>query len=306
MKIWIKSLVVIVICLFAISTVYVLKFGFPEFNIKKTNIMAEIFENISQDEEFLKNKEKDDYIIDIELADNTITFNRKFSEQGSAIDSIEFICEKSTITTAIDENKVDTDYAKEVIQWVFGSTCEVLGYSKENAKYSLIDDIVIDKTLEKDGYQLVSQNDVTRLMVSTKTNLNLAQKDEVYIKTEDLIPYLDIIKSKLQYKLIEKPGIVFEKNVSYSKNLVFVIYEKGGLTNRTYTSLMNILDAVVANETYKEYVKANYPVITSSGTLSLKGITISLNEKLGEGNIHYYSKPNDYEYMLIRINLEEM
>ena len=55
-----------------------------------------------------------------------------------------------------------------------------------------------------------------------------------------------------------------------------------------------------------EYVKVNYPVITRSGTLALKGVTISLNEKINENNIHVYEVPDEYEYMVVRIDINEV
>jgi len=292
MKTWIKLIVFFVICVLIVGTVYVWKFGWPKFENKEEKMLQNIVKNIST------NLPED---MSVQLNDKNILYTRK----GEKTETITFSFDKGLITGAINENEMDTKFFDEAVSKLFEAIAVYNGYNEANARYSLTKDIIKDKLLDEDGYQYTSLNNISRFMVVTNKPLNLANKEEVYIKESDLLNSIDILKSRLQYKLIEKIGIVLEKNVSYSRNLVFVIYEQEELTNRTYMSLMTLLRVLTGNDTLADYVKENYPVITKAGTLTLDGISISLNEGLGDGNVHYYNMPKDYEYLLVKINIDK-
>ncbi|MBR5227888.1 MAG: hypothetical protein IKV94_04535 [Clostridia bacterium] len=306
MKVWIKLIVIVLSCLLLVGGVYVWKFGFPEFENKEEKFLNNLVQDINENYKFINFNVDKTYEYSAKLDGNNVVFEKSLRSDKLVEQSIVFEYAKNTINTAIEDAKVDSTFSDIAITCVFEAVASINGYEKENASYSLIADIIDEKTLEKDGYTKTNQHGVTRFWVYTNKDLNLANKQDVYIKPEDLDHFSDILDDRLQYKLIEKPGIVFEKNVSYGQNLVFVIYEKDGLTQRTYKSMLSMLDVVVDNPKITDYIKENYPIITRAGTLSLDGITISLNEKLGEGNVHYYQNPGNYEYMLFRINIDKI
>jgi len=295
MKTWIKLVIILAICIVLVGAVYIWRFGWPEWENKDEKMLQNIVESISQK------------LVDEESTDTVQLIGRDivYTRQNEITETITFKFEKGLISSAINEKEMDITFFDETVSKLFETVAEYNGYSADNARYSLTKDILNTKTLEVDGYQYTSLNDVSRFMVATNKKLNLANKEEVYIKESDLQEITDILKNRLQYRLIEKPGIVVEKNISYSRNLVFVVYEQEKLTDRTYTSIMSVLRVLTENEALIQYVKDNYPVITRAGTLTLDGITISLNEGLGEGNVHYYEKPDNYEYMLVKINIDK-
>lgn len=295
MKTWIKLVIILVICVMLVGAVYIWRFGWPEWENKDEKMLQNIVESISQK---LIDEESS---VTVQLNGSDIVYTR----QNEITETITFKFEKGVISAAINENDIDITFFDDSISKLFEAVAVYNGYSAHNARYSLTKDILNTKNLENDGYQYTSLNNVARFMVATNKKLNLANKEEVYIKESDLQDIADILKNRLQYKLVEKPGIAVEKNISYARNLVFVVYEQEQLTDRTYLSLMSLLRVITGNEALIQYVKNNYPVITRAGTLTLDGITISLNEGLGEGNVHYYEMPDDYEYMLVKINIDK-
>lgn len=294
MKVWIKFIIILIVCIGAVFGVYVWRFGMPKFLNKEGKALEAIYD-IVQEQLKMENVQN----IEATLEDSKISFT--LSKENEKKQNIEFERQGSIISAIIDENIIDDSFADKAISNIFVAVAKNRGYDESNARYSIISDIVKAKTLEQDGFQITSINGVTRFMIYMDKKLNLADKDEVYIKSSDIASIRDIFKNRLEYRLIEKPGIVMEKNISYSDYLVFVIYEEGILSKRTYDSLMTLLNEMVG-EQLVQYVKSNYSQITRNGTLTLNNITISLNEKLGEGNVHYYLKPENYEYMLVRIN----
>lgn len=292
MKTWIKLIIILVFCIVLVGTAYILRFGWPEWENKDEKMLQNIVDNIST-----KLSEQDS----VELVGEDILYKR----QDATEKMVTFKFERGVISASVNVNEQDILFFDEAVSKVFEAVAVYNGYDADNARYSLTKDILNSKSLEEDGYQYTTLNNVTRFWVFTNKKLNLANKEEVYIKDSDIESMTDILKNKLQYKLIEKVGIVLEKNVSYARNLVFVIYEQEQLTERTYNSLMTLLRNVIGREEVIQYVKTNYPVITRAGTLTLDGISISLNENLGEGNVHYYEMPDNYEYMLVKINIDK-
>ena len=294
MKTWIKFIIILLVCVLVIGSVYVWRFGWPKWENKDEKLLQNIFDSITS------NNSKESNII-ASLNKNNIVFSKTENNE----ETIEFTFDNGIMVSSVKEKETDMDFYKDTISMVFEAVAVYNGYDAINARYSLTEDILVNKKLGEDGYQYTSLNNVARFMVTTKKKLNLANKEEVYIKESDLQGIEDVITNKLQYRLIEKVGIALEKNVSYSRNLVFVIYEQEMLSSRTYNSLLTLIKMVTGNSKLVEYVSSNYPIITRAGTLTLDGISISLNEGLGEGNVYYYEKPDDYEYMLIKINIDK-
>lgn len=302
MKNWIKFLIVLIICIVVVGAVYVWKFGLPAFLSKDERYIKELYSSIVFEDENIQKT----------LEGKKITFTKKVEQSeneesaGENVETIEFHLENGILSTVIQEGSVSPTFISEAIKAVFLQAARLNAQSEENAIYSLIPDIIADKKLQEDGYQLISQNGVTRFSMKTNKKFNLANGEDVYIKISDIESVADVLKYKLQSKIIEKPGIVLEKTVSYSGDLVYIIYEKEKLTDRTYNSFVSLITGLLKSKERVEYVKANYPVITRSGTLTLKGVTISLNEKINENNIHVYEVPDGYEYMVVRIDINEV
>ena len=291
MKNWFKFLIVLIVCIIVVGAVYIWRFGIPNFLSRDDRYIKQLYENITFEDESVQKK-----------LDNKKIIFTKSVEQENLEETVEFNIENGVVSCAVNQNSVSEKFVNETIKEVFMAAVRLNKQSEENAIYSIIPDIIATKALQEDGYQLTTQNGVTRFSMKTNGKFNLANGAEVYIKVSDLENVADVIKYKLQSKIIEKPGIALEKTVSYSKDLVFIIYEKEKLTDRTYNSFLALIDVLIKDKSKVEYIKANYPVITRSGTLTLQGVTISLNEKINENNIHIYNMPEQYEYMLIRID----
>lgn len=291
MKNWFKFLIVLIVCIIVVGAVYIWRFGIPNFLSRDDRYIKQLYENITFEDETVQKK-----------LDNKKIIFTKSVEQENLEETVEFNIENGVVSCAVNQNSVSEKFVNETIKEVFMAAVRINKQSEENAIYSIIPDIIATKALQEDGYQLTTQNGVTRFSMKTNGKFNLANGAEVYIKVSDLENVADVIKYKLQSKIIEKPGIALEKTVSYSKDLVFIIYEKEKLTDRTYNSFLALIDVLIEDKSKVEYIKANYPVITRSGTLTLQGVTISLNEKINENNIHIYNMPEQYEYMLIRID----
>lgn len=291
MKNWFKFLIVLIVCIIVVGAVYIWRFGIPNFLSRDDRYIKQLYENITFEDETVQKK-----------LDNKKIIFTKSVEQENLEETVEFNIENGVVSCAVNQNSVSEKFVNETIKEVFMAAVRINKQSEENAIYSIIPDIIATKALQEDGYQLTTQNGVTRFSMKTNGKFNLANGAEVYIKVSDLENVADVIKYKLQSKIIEKPGIALEKTVSYSKDLVFIIYEKEKLTDRTYNSFLALIDVLIKDKSKAEYIKANYPVITRSGTLTLQGVTISLNEKINENNIHIYNMPEQYEYMLIRID----
>lgn len=291
MKNWFKFLIVLIVCIIVVGAVYIWRFGIPNFLSRDDRYIKQLYENITFEDETVQKK-----------LDNKKIIFTKSVEQENLEETVEFNIENGVVSCAVNQNSVSEKFVNETIKEVFMAAVRINKQSEENAIYSIIPDIIATKSLQEDGYQLTTQNGVTRFSMKTNGKFNLANGAEVYIKVSDLENVADVIKYKLQSKIIEKPGIALEKTVSYSKDLVFIIYEKEKLTDRTYNSFLALIDVLIKDKSKAEYIKANYPVITRSGTLTLQGVTISLNEKINENNIHIYNMPEQYEYMLIRID----
>lgn len=295
MKNWFKFLIVLIVCIIVVGAVYIWRFGIPNFLNRDDRYIKQLYENITFEDETVQKK-----------LDNKKIIFTKSVEQENLEETVEFNIENGIVSCAVNQNSVSEKFINETIKEVFMAAVRINKQSEENAIYSIIPDIIATKALQEDGYQLTTQNGVTRFSMKTNGKFNLANGEEVYIKVSDLENVADVIKYKLQSKIIEKPGIALEKTVSYSKDLVFIIYEKEKLTDRTYNSFLALIDVLIKDKSKVEYIKANYPVITRSGTLTLQGVTISLNEKINENNIHIYNMPEQYEYMIIRMNANEV
>lgn len=318
MKSWVKFLIVLIVCILVVGGVYVWRFGLPAFLSRDERYVNELYSHIILEDENIEKKVENKKIIFTqnseeakspdELDTQEGTDNDKTSDSGDVKEPkiIEFILENGVISATIDEDKIPSDFADKVIRVMFIAAVNLNEQSEENAIYSLIPDVLADKKLQEDGYQQTSQNGVTRFSMKANKKFILANGEDVYIKIADLEKVADVIKYKLQDKIIEKPGIIFEKAISYSNNLVYVIYERGKLTNRTYNSFLSLISTVMKDKNKVEYVKENYPSITRAGTLTLNGITISLNENLAKDNIHMYDIPDEYEYMIIWIDVNEI
>lgn len=318
MKSWVKFLIVLIVCILVVGGVYVWRFGLPAFLSRDERYVNELYSHIILEDENIEKKVENKKIIFTqnseeakspdELDTQEGTDNDKTSDSGDVKEPkiIEFILENGVISATIDEDKIPSDFADKVIRVMFIAAVNLNEQSEENAIYSLIPDVLADKKLQEDGYQQTSQNGVTRFSMKANKKFILANGEDVYIKIADLEKVADLIKYKLQDKIIEKPGIIFEKAISYSNNLVYVIYERGKLTNRTYNSFLSLISTVMKDKNKVEYVKENYPSITRAGTLTLNGITISLNENLAKDNIHMYDIPDEYEYMIIWIDVNEI
>lgn len=294
MKNWIKFLIVLIICLVTVSVVYIWRFGVPSFLNREEKYINSLYSNMVVEDENIK----------FEVNNKSIVFTKQ--NEGKDPEIIEFNLENNVISAVIFNSSTSQEFIDSAIKTIFVAATKINGQSEENAIYSLITDVVIDKTLQEDGYSLINQNGITRFSMKTNEKFNLANGEEVYIKESDIKNVVDVIKYNLQGKIIEKPGIVFEKAVSYSKKLVYIIYEKGRLTNRTYNSFESLITVLLKDKEKAEYVKANYPTITRAGTLTLDGITISLNEKINDNNVHTYNMPENYEYMIIQIDQSEI
>lgn len=295
MKNWFKFLIVLIVCIIVVGAVYIWRFGIPNFLSRDDRYIKQLYENITFEDETVQKK-----------LDNKKIIFTKSVEQENLEETVEFNIENGVVSCAVNQNSVSEKFVNGTIKEVFMAAVRINKQSEENAIYSIIPDIIATKALQEDGYQLTTQNGVTRFSMKTNGKFNLANGAEVYIKVSDLENVSDVIKYKLQSKIIEKPGIALEKTVSYSKDLVFIIYEKEKLTDRTYNSFLALIDVLIKDKSKVEYIKANYPVITRSGTLTLQGVTISLNEKINENNIHIYNMPEQYEYMIIRMNANEV
>ena len=318
MKSWVKFLIVLIVCILVVGGVYVWRFGLPAFLSRDERYVNELYSHIILEDENIEKKVENKKIIFTqnseeakspdELDTQEGTDNDKTSNSGDVKEPkiIEFILENGVISATIDEDKIPSDFADKVIKAMFIAAVNLNEQSEENAIYSLIPDVLADKKLQEDGYQQTSQNGVTRFSMKANKKFILANGEDVYIKIADLEKVADVIKYKLQDKIIEKPGIIFEKAISYSNNLVYVIYESGKLTNRTYNSFLSLISTVMKDKNKVEYIKENYPSITRAGTLTLNGITISLNENLAKDNIHMYDIPEEYEYMIIWIDVNEI
>lgn len=291
MKNWLKLLIVVVICIVGVGAVYVWKFGLPAFLSREERYMNSVFSNLVIENDTITAK----------LQEKSIIFTKKMDSGEEQM--IEYTV-SNEVVSAVVSSSVQEDFVNSTVRYVFLAATKINGQNEINAIYSLIPDVIADKTLSDDGYSLVSQNGVTRFSMRINEKFNLANGQDVYIKISDIENVIDIIKYKLQNKIIEKPGIVFEKAVSYSDKLVYIIYEKEKLTDRAYNSLISLITEVLGSKL--EYVTSNYPSITRAGTLTLDGITISLNEKINDNNVHTYEMPEDYEYMVIRINIDEV
>lgn len=318
MKSWVKFLIVLIVCILVVGGVYVWRFGLPAFLSRDERYVNELYSHIILEDENIEKKVENKKIIFTQNSEEAKspdkldtqegTDNDKTSDSGDVKEPkiIEFILENGVISATIDEDKIPSDFADKVIRAMFIAAVNLNEQSEENAIYSLIPDVLADKKLQEDGYQQTSQNGVTRFSMKANKKFILANGEDVYIKIADLEKVADLIKYKLQDKIIEKPGIIFEKAISYSNNLVYVIYERGKLTNRTYNSFLSLISTVMKDKNKVEYVKENYPSITRAGTLTLNGITISLNENLAKDNIHMYDIPDEYEYMIIWIDVNEI
>lgn len=291
MKNWIKLIIVLIVCMVGVGSVYIWKFGIPEFLNREERYMKEIYTSLVLEEG-----------IEAKLQDKSIVFT--YSGENGNIQTLQFDADNGIVSMVVYDSSVSEKFRDSAVKSVFLAAVEKNGQSEENAIYSLISDVIADKTLDSDGYSLTSQNGVTRFNMKINQKFNLANGQEVYIKVTDLEKVEDVIKYKLQSKIIEKPGIVFEKAVSYSDKLVYIIYEKEKLTDRTYNSFMSLVNTLLKDKA--EYVKLNYPNITRAGTLTLDGVTISLNEKIKENNVHSYNVPDGYEYMVVRIDINEV
>lgn len=290
MRNWWKLLIVIVICTIGVSAVYIWKVGLPEFLSREERYMSSIYSNLAIEDETITAK----------LEGKSILFTKKTEKIEQ---TIEFVASKGVVSV-VTSDSIEENFANSTVKYVFLAATKLNGQSEENAIYSLIPDVIANKTLLEDGYSLTYQNGVTRFNMKINKKFNLANGQDIYIKVSDIEKVEDVIKYKLQSKIIEKPGIAFEKTVSYSQNLVFIIYEKEKLTDRTYNSLIALVTVLLKDKV--EYIKANYPGITRAGTIMLDGITISLNEKINENNVHSYDMPDGYEYMVIKIDINEV
>lgn len=291
MKNWIKLIIVLVVCIIAVGSVYIWRFGLPEFFNGDEKYIKSIYSNLVLDDE----------TIEVKVEGKKIVFTKLIEEEKK--ETIEFVLSNGVVSTAVPSS-ISQDFMNATIKSVFVAATKLNGQEEEKAIYSIIPDVIADKTLIEDGYSLTTQNEVTRFSFKKGQKFNLANIEDIYIKAEELKEVEDIIKYRLQSKIIEKPGIVFEKAASYSKSLVFIIYEKDKLTDRSYNSFIALITTLLGNKL--EYVKENYPRITRAGTLTLSGITISLNEKIRENNMSLYDKPDGYEYMVIRIDINEV
>lgn len=286
MKNWIKLIIVLIVCIIVVGSVYVWKFGLPSFLSREEEYMDTIYSTLDLDDEN----------ITVKLDNKKIIFTKEDEEEPQ---TIEFEVSDGVIS-AIVPDSISEEFMNTTIKVMFMAATKLNEQSEENAIYSLIPDVIVNKTLSDDGFSLITQNGVTRFSMKINKKFNLANGQEVYIKDTDIKAVEDIIKYKLQSKIIEKPGIVFEKTVSYSDDLIYIIYEKDKLTDRAYNSLLSLITVLISDKL--DYVKTNYPVITRAGTLQLDGISISLNEKINVNNVHSYNMPADYEYMIVRIN----
>lgn len=298
MKNWSKLLILVIICVIVVGAVYVWKLGLPAFLSREERYMSSLYSKLVIDDEK----------ITAALEGKSIIFTKKIvqtkdGEETEETMTIEFSASNG-IVNAVVPSSVEDSFVNSAVKYVFLAATNLNEQDEINAIYSLIPDVIANKTLSDDGYSFVSQNGVTRFSMKINQKFNLANGQDVYIKVADVENVIDIIKYKLQNKIIEKPGIVLEKAVSYSDKLVYIIYEKEKLTDRAYNSFLSLITEVLENKL--EYVKANYPSITRAGTLTLDGITISLNEKINENNIHTYNMPEGYEYMVVRININEV
>ncbi len=291
MKSWIKFAIVLIVCIIAVGGVYIWRFGIPEFLKREDKYMEKLYAAIIAEDDGIQ----------VNLESKTIVFTKKVEEKEPEV--ITFALEDGVLTAVIPNN-ISQEFTDLAIKKVFVSAVKLNEQSEENAIYSLIPDVLAEKKLEDDGFSLTNQKEATEFSMKINKKFNLANGEDVYIKVEDIEKVADVIKYKLQSRIIEKPGIVLEKTISYSKNLVYIIYEKDGLTDRTYNSMMALISTLV--KTKEEYVKENYPSITKAGTIMLDGITISLNEKINEDNVHLYSMPEGYGYMIIRIDANKV
>lgn len=293
MKSWFKFIIVLIVCIVIVGGVYIWKFGLPAFLSREERYMKSIYSNLAIDNE----------TIEVKLQDKSIVFNK---EGEGRLETVQFNIENGVVSAVIYDSNTSEEFKNLAIKYVFLAAVKLNQQSEENAIYSLISDVIEDKELQKDGYSLTYQNNITRFNMKINEKFNLANGEDVYIKASDVEKVLDVIKYKLQSKIIEKPGIVLEKTVTYSNDLVYIIYEKERLTNRTYNSFISLITTLLKEQSDVDYVKANYPSITRAGTIKLKGITISLNEGIKEGNVHKYNMPEDYEYMVIRVDSKEV
>lgn len=291
MKNWIKLIIVLIVCMIGVASVYVWKFGIPSFLSREERYVSSIYNLLVLEDG-----------VEAKLQEKSIIFT--YREEDENIQTLQFDADNGILSTVAYDSAISEKFRDLAIKSVFLAAVKQNEQSEENAIYSLISDVIVDKTLDNDGYSLAYQNGVTRFSMKINQKLNLANGQDVYIKATDLEKVEDVIKYKLQNKIIEKPGIVFEKAVSYSDKLVYIIYEKEKLTDRTYNSFMSLVNTVIKDKA--EYVKLNYPSITRNGTVILDGITISLNERINENSVHTYNVPDGYEYMVVRIDINEV
>ena len=66
------------------------------------------------------------------------------------------------ISTVIDETTTSSTFITQSLRLVFQAVVNLREENTEQAIFSLIPDIVQNKTLDKDGFQYTSQNNVTR------------------------------------------------------------------------------------------------------------------------------------------------
>lgn len=293
MKSWIKFFIILIVCVVGVGIVYIWRFGLPAFFSREERYMKSIYEAL----------EIDDETVEAKLEDKSIVFTKK--AEGENAETIQFDVENGILTAVMYNNSVSDEFKTLAVKYVFIAAVKNNGQSEVNAIYSLIPDVIAEKELQSDGYSMTDQNGITRFNMKISGKFNLANGKDVYIKKSDIEKVADVIKYKLQYKIIEKPGIVLEKTVTYSSDFVYIIYEKEKLTDRTYNSLISLVSTLLGASKVS-YIQDNYPSITRAGTIKLDGISISLNEGIDIGNVHKYDMPDDYEYMVVRINSNEV
>lgn len=296
----ITFLAIIVVMAVSVGTmafVYITRFGTPNSEDNVEPVLSKIIEKINIPEHSN---------VEVKYKDKQIVFEKTIPQVSNS-QVIAFKYTSGVLEAEILQSAVDDNFKNDTIIMLFEAVAEYLNEDKTLVAYALDEDIVKDKTLKKDGYELIvdDEKSMTVFKISVDGKLNMSAKEDSYFLEEQVLSMGDALKDELLYARQDKNNLILEKNISYKDYMVFSIYEKGKLSGRTHRSLMSVISAVMPDGS-RDYVKENYPVITHDGVIILDGIILTINRDYEGVSYVTYAKAEEYEeYVRIYIDMNK-
>lgn len=184
---------------------------------------------------------------------------------------------------------------------VFDTVGMLHGYEEGETLLTLDSDEFMNYTLANEGAEINAPlTGSYTVSIDITKKLKLIDLNDIYIKTEDLEGMKDELRDDESSIAYDIYNLEFQKYNDSDKNTIITIGEANGLTERSYKSLLSIIEVIFDSTEVVNYFKESYPAI--SGNVDFTGFKVEIGIDTTEA-----IDPDElnYQYMRVTINKSE-